>query len=94
MLLPHLFIFIASAAQALPTQNARVAVLDVLIPDNPVRDTFYTVDLDFQGQRLPALLDTGSADLVVASTECSNTDETSGCFRSKQLEITVVITQL
>lgn len=26
------------------------------------------------------LLDTGSADLFVASTECPTTDESSGCF--------------
>ncbi|KAM0426278.1 hypothetical protein ACHAPT_008318 [Fusarium lateritium] len=88
MLLPKLFAFFASLAQAAPAQNARTAVLDILIPDNPVRDTFYTVDLDFQGQRLPMLLDTGSADIVVASTECSNTDESSGCYKSKRLELT------
>jgi hypothetical protein len=36
--------------------------------------------VDFEGQTLPVLLDTGSADLFVASTECPTTDETSGCF--------------
>lgn len=38
------------------------------------------VDIDFEGQTLPVLLDTGSADLFVASTECPTTDESSGCF--------------
>ncbi|KAG8165860.1 hypothetical protein KVR01_004412 [Diaporthe batatas] len=78
---------LVSSAQAAPwsppalkTRQGGVGVLDISIPPNRKDDRFYTVDIDFEGQSLPALLDTGSADLFVASTECPTDDETSGCF--------------
>ncbi|POS70565.1 hypothetical protein DHEL01_v211044 [Diaporthe helianthi] len=65
---------------ALKTRQGAVGVLDISIPPNRKDDRYYTVDVDFEGQSLPVLLDTGSADLFVAQTECSTTDEGSGCF--------------
>ncbi|KAL2277858.1 hypothetical protein FJTKL_15147 [Diaporthe vaccinii] len=65
---------------ALRTREGGVGVLDIAIPPNRKDDRYYTVDIDFEGQTLPVLLDTGSADLFVASTECPTADETSGCF--------------
>ncbi|KAG6353500.1 hypothetical protein INS49_005682 [Diaporthe citri] len=63
-----------SSSLALKIREGGVGVLDIAIPPNRKDDRYYT------GQSLPVLLDTGSADLFVASTECPTTDETSGCF--------------
>ncbi|KAF5588596.1 eukaryotic aspartyl protease [Fusarium subglutinans] len=49
-------------------------------------DTYYSVELTCNGQRLPVMLDTGSADLFLVSNECPNTP-TSGCFNSTPFEI-------
>ncbi|KLP14897.1 uncharacterized protein LW94_2075 [Fusarium fujikuroi] len=49
-------------------------------------DTYYSVELTCDGQRMPVMLDTGSADLFLVSNECPNTP-TSGCYNSTPFEI-------
>ncbi|KAK2604340.1 hypothetical protein N8I77_007281 [Diaporthe amygdali] len=69
-----------SPTLAFKSREGGVGVLDITIPPNRKDDRYYTVDVDFEGQSLPVLLDTGSADLFVASTQCPTTDESSGCL--------------
>ncbi|VTT79422.1 unnamed protein product [Fusarium fujikuroi] len=49
-------------------------------------DTYYSVELTCDGQKMPVMLDTGSADLFLVSNECPNTP-TSGCYNSTPFEI-------
>ncbi|KAL1615460.1 hypothetical protein SLS54_008991 [Diplodia seriata] len=45
------------------------------------------VDIDFDGQTIPVLIDTGSGDLFAGSNQCSTTDPTSGCYLSSVYQI-------
>ncbi|KAF5238852.1 hypothetical protein FANTH_10180 [Fusarium anthophilum] len=65
------------SVQTLPIKFPSVAKLG---------DTYYSVELTCDGQRLPVMLDTGSADLLLVSNECPNTP-TSGCYNSTPFEI-------
>ncbi|KAF5976983.1 eukaryotic aspartyl protease [Fusarium coicis] len=49
-------------------------------------DTYYSVELACDGQKMPVMLDTGSADLFIVSNECPNTPA-SGCYNSTPFEI-------
>ncbi|KAI8937502.1 hypothetical protein NX059_005220 [Plenodomus lindquistii] len=69
-----------AAPSPLVKRAGEVATLEIKIPPNRVDDQFYTVDVDFGGQKFPSLLDTASADHFVASEECSNTNSSSGCY--------------
>nr|RBQ90700.1 hypothetical protein FVER53263_12381 [Fusarium verticillioides] len=51
-------------------------------------DTYYSVELTCDGQKMPVMLDTGSADLLIVSNACPNTP-TSGCYNSTPFEIQV-----
>lgn len=53
-------------------------------------DTYYSVELTCDGQKMPVMLDTGSADLFLVSNECPNTP-TSGCYNSTPFEIQVKV---
>ncbi|KAB2568653.1 hypothetical protein DBV05_g12669 [Lasiodiplodia theobromae] len=77
-----------SLAVPVVRQSGKVGVLDVSIPPNRNDDQYYTVDLDFDGQTVPVLLDTGSGDLFVGSNQCSTTDPDSGCYNSPFYQIT------
>ncbi|KAF2856646.1 acid protease [Plenodomus tracheiphilus IPT5] len=68
------------AAPSSFVKQGQVSTLEIKIPPNRVDDQYYTVDLDFGGQRFPCLMDTASADHFVASEECDNTNSSSGCY--------------
>ncbi|KAJ8112117.1 hypothetical protein OPT61_g5442 [Boeremia exigua] len=68
------------AAPSSLLKRGEVGVLDIKIPANRNDDQFYTVDVDFGGQKFPCLMDTASADHFVATEECSNTNSSDGCF--------------
>lgn len=56
------------------------------------RDLSWQVNLDFNGQTLPVLLDTGSGDIAIATTQCNATSPDSGCYNlEKRFVITVRI---
>ncbi|KAF2159424.1 hypothetical protein M409DRAFT_30042 [Zasmidium cellare ATCC 36951] len=56
---------------------------------NIAKDDFYPiVNVTFDGQTLPVLLDTGSGDLFVASDRCNVVDVQSGCYLAQTYKIT------
>ena len=60
------------------------ASVPVLIQPGFDTDNYYQTPVIFNGQTLPVLVDTGSADLVVASNQCPNNNVSSGCFNVTQ----------
>ncbi|KAF4334667.1 eukaryotic aspartyl protease [Fusarium beomiforme] len=64
-----------------------VQTLPIKLPSvTELGDTYYAVDVTCDGQTLPVMLDTGSADLLLVSNNCPN-NPTSGCYNSTPFEI-------
>ncbi|KAK6216530.1 hypothetical protein QIS74_06644 [Colletotrichum tabaci] len=79
-LLASLFSSANGSPFPLTTRNGGVAVLDVFVPSSRNDDKFYNVNVTFNGQAVPVMIDTGSGDLFVASNECPTDDDQDGCF--------------
>ncbi|KAH7082170.1 aspartic peptidase domain-containing protein [Paraphoma chrysanthemicola] len=78
-----LLLCLSQSAYAAPkpfVKRGQVSTLEIKIPPNRIDDQYYTVDVDFGGQTLPCLLDTGSSDHMVATDECDNINNSSGCY--------------
>ncbi|KAF5650940.1 acid protease [Fusarium sp. NRRL 25303] len=78
--LASLFIVAALPSSGAVVPKGQVYTVDVYIPEVRHDDQYYNVNIGFNNQVLPVMVDTGSGDILVAADTCNVVDVTSGCY--------------